>query len=122
MRMFTALVFMVLLLIALAGIGFGTWSMWTAATMPGAERGMGILAAIAIGGIPFVAGTIALAGAGAIFAIDHVRVELEVARADRETLAAREVAQRRIERRQDPEFRAQVDAVKAEQAAARKEA
>lgn len=83
-------------------------------------RALGFLGALAIGGIPFIAGTIALAGAGAMFVTEQVRIELEMARADRETLASREIAQRREERRNTPEFKAQVEAVKVEQAAARK--
>jgi hypothetical protein len=121
MRFLTTLIAGVLLIVALFGIGFGVWAVMTAAAAPTPEgKALGLLQALAVGGIPFIAGTVALAGAGVMFTTEQVRIELELARADRETLAAREVAQRRLEKQRDPAFQAQVEAVKAEQAAARK--
>ena len=117
MRFVTVIISVVLLLIALLGIGAGVYGLMKAASMGGtnSERGMGVIWAVLLGGIPFIAGTVALAGLGAIFSVEQVRTELEIARADRETLAAQEIARRRNERRSTPEFKAQVEAVKAEQ-------
>lgn len=117
MRFLTTVIAAVLLIVALFGMGFGVWAVMTAASAPTPEgKALGLLQALAIGGIPFIAGTVALAGAGSMFATEQVRVELEMARADRETLAAQEIARRRLERQRDPAFQAQVEAVKAEQA------
>jgi hypothetical protein len=122
MRFITALIAVILLIVAALGMGFGFWAVLKASSMPSPDgRAMGLLGALTVGGLPFIAGTVALAGAGAIFATEQVRVELEIARADRETLAARELAHRREERRQSPEFKAQVEAAKTEQAATRKD-
>lgn len=123
MRVITGLIAVVLLLIALLGIGAGVWMMSLAFSVPATPEGRAIAVStvLAIGAVPFLAGTVALAGVGAMFANEQVRVELEMARADRETLAAREAAQRRLERQRDPAFQAQVEAVKAEQRAAAKE-
>jgi hypothetical protein len=115
MRFVTALISMILLLVALLGMGFGIWAVVTAMSLPTREgQGTGLLAALTFGGIPFIAGTVALAGAGVMFSTEQVRDELEIARADRETMAAREIAHAREERRNTPEFQAQVEAVKSE--------
>lgn len=120
MRAITALIAVVLLIVAVLGMGFGVWAVFTASSIPTADgRATGLLGALTVGGFPFIAGTVALAGVGAIFATEQVRAELQIARADRETLAARDGAQRRLERQRSPEFQAQVEAVKAEQAAAK---
>lgn len=120
MRFLTTLIAGVLLIVALLGMGFGVWAVMTAMSEPTRDgRALGLMGALAVAGIPFISGTVALAGAGAMFATEQVRIELEMARADRETLAARELAERRAEKRNSPEFQAQVEAVKAEQAAVR---
>jgi hypothetical protein len=122
MRLFTPFIAVILLIVAALGMGFGLWAVYKAVSMPTPDgRAAGLLGALTVGALPFIAGTVALAGAGVMAAVDEVRAELVIARADRETLAARDIAHRREERRQSPEFKAQVEAVKAEQAAARKD-
>lgn len=123
MRVLTGLIAILLLIVALLGMGFGVWAVATAISMPTpGGRATGLLGALTVGSLPFLAGTVALAGVGAIFATEQVRDELAIARADRETLSAQDAARRRLERQRDPAFQAQVEAVKAEQRAAEKDA
>jgi len=68
MRVFSGLIAVILLVVGVLGMGFGVWAIVKASSMPGADQAMGMVGALTVGGIPFIAGTVALAGAGAIFA------------------------------------------------------
>ncbi|MBX3161186.1 MAG: hypothetical protein KF773_34815 [Deltaproteobacteria bacterium] len=69
-----------LLVIALLGIGFGVWMMSLAFGAPGQIRGAALASALAVGAVPFIAGTVALAGVGAMFGLEQVRGELVMSR------------------------------------------
>lgn len=69
MRLVAGLIAAVLLVVGVLGMGFGVWALVEAVSLPTPDgRAMGLLGALTIGALPFLAGTVALAGAGAIFA------------------------------------------------------
>lgn len=66
----------VLLMIAIAGLGFGVFAVYEAikhAHEPGAEIGVFALLEMAV--IPVLVGTVALAGVSIVFALEHTRDE-----------------------------------------------
>ena len=69
MRHFTVAVAAVLLIIAMLGLGFGFWTLYSVLSLPSpGDRGVGFVGAMTVGAVPFLAGTVALAGAGSILA------------------------------------------------------
>jgi ABC-type spermidine/putrescine transport system permease subunit II len=67
----------ILLLIALVGIGFGFWAVASALSHRGSADGL--LAALAVGSLPFLIGTVALAGATIAILCEEIVSELKLA-------------------------------------------
>ena len=77
MRVLTGVIAAVLLVVGILGMGFGVWVLFKAASAPTADgRAMGMVCALTVGALPFLAGTVALAGAGSIFATLETSIEI----------------------------------------------
>lgn len=76
MKIVLGLFVTILMMLAIAGLGFGVFAIYEAvkhAHEPGAE--LGVLALLEMAVIPVLVGTVALAGASIVFAVDFAREE-----------------------------------------------
>jgi hypothetical protein len=75
MRIFPALIAVVLLLLAIVGFGVGIWLIYEALHAPGQTNALGLFGALAFALPGFLIGTVALVGVGVMLMIDQAREE-----------------------------------------------